>query len=42
MEMPNTFGLVAAQIFTHANVESIKIASILLLSATAARLRHYN
>jgi hypothetical protein len=42
MEMPNIFGLVAVQMFTHVNVELITIASMLILNATATPLRHYN
>jgi hypothetical protein len=41
-EMPNTFGLVAAQMSTHVNVELITIVSMLILNATATPLRHYN
>ena len=42
MEMLNIFGLVAAQMSTHVNVELITIASILISNATATPLRHYN
>jgi hypothetical protein len=42
MEMLNIFGLVAAQMSTHVNVELITTVSILILNATATPLRHYN
>jgi hypothetical protein len=42
MEMLNTFGLVAAQMSTHVNVELITIVSMPILNATATPLRHYN
>ncbi len=42
METQNTFGLVAAQMPTPVNVESITIASMLHWNATATRLRQSN
>jgi hypothetical protein len=42
METQNTFGLVAAQMSTPVNVESMTIASMLHWNATATRLRHSN